>query len=1132
MGTLKIIYKICLTCIFCIPSIIYGQDFQWAQVQPSNEINGIRLLALDASGNTFIAGTFSGNNIDFDPGPNTYNLSGGNSGDIYITKFDMYGDWTWTKKVGNATQADYVQGLTVDPSGNIYVTGSFTGTVDFDPGIGTNNLISAGGRDGFILKLDNNGDFIDAKRLGGTGNDEIGHIKINSGGNIICTIMANGVIDIDFGPGIHNTINATNQHYVCKYSSQLNIIFSKPIVTPAKMSIDNSDNIYFTGSFVGTLDFDPGPNIYNMAPIQSSDSLDAFVLKLNQDGNFKWARQLGGSALSNGAGISIDDEGNVYTCGNFRGTIDMDPGPNTYPITCYGSTVGQYQDVFISKLDSLGGFIWGKRIGGTQVEVGNDIIVDNNGNAYITGRAEGITDFDPGANQFLIHNSIDQYILKLNTFGNFVWFTKIIGENGAMAIGRSLAIDNNNNIYNIGYFSGITDFDPSPNTNNLSGSNGSAYIYKLSQTACSNITIVVDSITNVNCNQNGQVITRGETGIPPYNYVWNTIPQTFDSILTISSSGIYTVTMVDNNGCTKTSSVLVEGPENVSNFDLDVNLLAQQFRPGFTRHIFLNAYNTGCVPVSGELKLVLGSYLTYLGSTPIPDAISGDTLIWNFTNLAYDSSHIMPDVIVEVSNQAAIGDSIYLPVFITPTLGDIDTTNNMKYYQFPVVNGYDPNDKQVYPLGDCGLHYIDMNEILTYTIRFQNTGNADAINIYIMDSLSNKLDINSVKILGKSHPMHTEILSGNRLKFVFNNIHLPDSNSNEPDSHGYVIYEAMPLPNLIAGTTIKNRAKIYFDYNAPIITNTVFNTISNGSHLSPTLDHIETSCTEYMWNGQLITQSGLYTHVASNLYGCDSVSTLHLTLAQPSSAIIVTNNCNNYTLNGQTYTSSGTYVQNLINNSGCDSTLTLELTINNPVETTFQETACDSYILNGQIYTTSGSYIQNYNGVNGCDSILNLQLIINETPNISVSQSGVTLSATGNANFQWINCNTNTPIQGAVSNTYTATQNGEYALVYEANGCADTSICFQVFNIGILEYESSGIKLFPNPTDAILNITTIEPFNNVEFSIYNAIGQLILKHNNLHGNNFSIDVSNISAGVYFINIQNGAYHQKIKFVKR
>jgi hypothetical protein len=140
---------------------------------------------------------------------------------------------------------------------------------------------------------------------------------------------------------------------------------------------------------------------------------------------------------------------------------------------------------------------------------------------------------------------------------------------------------------------------------------------------------------------------------------------------------------------------------------------------------------------------------------------------------------------------------------------------------FLVTASYDPNDKQVFPDGiiDTTVHW------LTYTIRFQNTGTAAADNIYVIDTLSNDVDIQSFQLLAMSHPGFVQILENRIVRFNFPNINLPDSNSNEPLSHGYAQYKVKLNDNLPVGTSINNTAYIFFDFNPPVVTNTVNNTI-------------------------------------------------------------------------------------------------------------------------------------------------------------------------------------------------------------------------------------------------------------------------------------------------------------------
>lgn len=337
--------------------------------------------------------------------------------------------------------------------------------------------------------------------------------------------------------------------------------------------------------------------------------------------------------------------------------------------------------------------------------------------------------------------------------------------------------------------------------------------------------IYFDSITDVNCNLSGSIKVLGLFGTPPYTFDWQNLGST-DSVITVTTPGIYTCTVTDSNNDSKTGSLLISGPTSLVGNDLKTTLITNSFRPGFDATAWLNAFNDGCIPVSGQLKLAYDPLLDFVSSTPAPTSQNGDTLIWDFTDITYDSAHLTPQIVFNTSTQAVIGDTIHFTTIMTPIAGDADTTNNVKYYSSPVVNGYDPNIKSVYPVGKCDVGYIKQDQLLTYTVQFQNTGNSEAINIAVIDSLDTDLDVNTVRVVGRSHPMWTEVLPGNVLKFHFDNIQLPDSTNNEPESHGYVIFEVKPVSTLLnQNTEISNLADIYFDFNPPIRTNEVSNLI-------------------------------------------------------------------------------------------------------------------------------------------------------------------------------------------------------------------------------------------------------------------------------------------------------------------
>ena len=218
--------------------------------------------------------------------------------------------------------------------------------------------------------------------------------------------------------------------------------------------------------------------------------------------------------------------------------------------------------------------------------------------------------------------------------------------------------------------------------------------------------------------------------------------------------------------------------------------------------------------------------------------ISGNTITWNINNSAASFSSY--DVIsFSVPGGLINGAQHFFSSTITPTgaVSDCGTYNNNGSLLQILGNSYDPNDKNAstdymnenYPVG-----YLDpfADDILNYTIRFQNTGTAPAQNIYIIDTLSTQLDWSSFTLLEATHPIQVVNLGNGIMRFEFNQIWLPDSTTNEPESHGHFTYRIAEQPNNPIMSTIENTAYIFFDWNDPIITNTTF-------HQNMYLDHID-----------------------------------------------------------------------------------------------------------------------------------------------------------------------------------------------------------------------------------------------------------------------------------------------------
>ncbi len=395
-------------CTLLSLSSISQIDMIWANSFGNTGFDYSRSVANDPNGNTLILGDFEGT-VDMDFSSGTTDLVSNGGMDIYLAKYDSDGVLIWAHSWGSYN-ADAGGEVTTDANGNIYFTGRFNSTVDFDPGAGTEELISTGGSDIFVVKLDENGNFIWAKHVDGPGTDQ-----------------------------------------------GLDIV------------VDNTGNILVTGGYSGTADFDPGTGVFNLTSVAGANS-SPFVWKLDSSGDFVWAKSFGGDDWNNFAhGIDVDQSGNVFVAGSVGGTGDLDPGAATQTFNTYG-----YDDIFILKLDANGDLNWATNIGSTYGESANDIIIDSNDDVLIAGYFRQTVDFDPGAgvNNLTVGTNQDAFVLKLTNAGVFVWANQIGGTSGN-ASNESISLDVNDNIYISGDYDGTVDFDPGTGTTEKSSIDGS-----------------------------------------------------------------------------------------------------------------------------------------------------------------------------------------------------------------------------------------------------------------------------------------------------------------------------------------------------------------------------------------------------------------------------------------------------------------------------------------------------------------------------------------------------------------------------------------------------------------------------------------------------------------------------------
>ena len=398
-------------------------------------------VAVDNDGNIYVTGVFECT-VDFNPDPNEDAIFTSNGlGDVFLVKYDQHGDLIWAKAWG-AENGDYGQALDVDSDGNVYCGGGFNSTVDFDTGPGIDNKISHGADDCFITKYMPDGTYLWTITFGGGHIDILKRITIDSDNYIYATgNFWSSTVDFDPGPGQDNhSTHGYFDAFVCKFDSDGNFGWARTWGGADDdlgngVAVDSSGNVYCSGYFEETVDFDPGPG---EAIYESPGSWwDAYISSFDSDGNFRWVGTWGSTDRDEAWECAVDEFDDVYVCGRFFYTVDFDPDP----IDVYSITAGTSPDIFISKFASDGDFKWVyTREKGAGV--GRCIESDMNGNLYFLGETDNAITLK------LDYNANEEWIINWDTSPPY----------------SGMAVSENGNSYFCGYYSNgpLPDFDPGP----------------------------------------------------------------------------------------------------------------------------------------------------------------------------------------------------------------------------------------------------------------------------------------------------------------------------------------------------------------------------------------------------------------------------------------------------------------------------------------------------------------------------------------------------------------------------------------------------------------------------------------------------------------------------------------------
>jgi len=434
----------------------------WVRTWGGEKLEEGDAVAVGPDGTVVVAGIFQGE-VDFDPGPgqdihtSTSSYETGYSG--YVSAFTSEGIWQWTTTINGSGVVD-ATAVEVMQDGSIVVGGSFTETVDFDPGSGNHDIDAEDGYYSYVLKLTGEGEFkwvyvIQTNRVAA-----MHGLSITGSDNINVVGQYDEDITFETADGGLKEYMARGQYdsYIAKLGPEGELLWSRSMggggMDEAWGVASGPDEcVVVIGEFErGTMDFDPGPGVDE----HTADINDVYLIKLDSDGNYEWGRHIQGPGIEFGRAVEVDDDGNIYAAVEHSNQVDFDPDTAGFEADCESEKC-----VSIVKYDLFGIYLWS----GTS---------DTDGNLHVyeiktipegilaTGIFYGYMDFDPGPGQMIEGRDgslgWNTYVYHLLSDGSYGWVTTI--GNPGDCTGLSLDIKMNEYVVVSGYFYFTVDFDP------------------------------------------------------------------------------------------------------------------------------------------------------------------------------------------------------------------------------------------------------------------------------------------------------------------------------------------------------------------------------------------------------------------------------------------------------------------------------------------------------------------------------------------------------------------------------------------------------------------------------------------------------------------------------------------------
>lgn len=387
-------------------------EFVWAKSIGGTGTDEARSISADTFGNIYIAGFFE-NRVDFNPDTDTFFLTSAGGSDAFIANFNNSGDLIWANKLGSIYD-DIANGVTVNLNGTVFFTGAFQDTIRYTSSTsGKSLLISKGKNDIFVARLDSIDTYFWIKSMGGSSDDVANSIISNIYDDAITTGYFSDKANFATGSSSYVlTSFGSTDAFISKLDGKGNYSFASQLGGSSEdigksVKIDNNNNILSTGWFNGTADFNPSKGT---AYLYSNGNSDIYISKLNSAGAYSWAKQIGGTEDDKAYNMILDANNDIYSTGFYEARVDFDPSTSSYFLTSKGK-----EDIYISKLNSSGNFVWAKSIGGNNNDCGLGIYIAKDKSIFTVGYFSDTADFNTGKDSLKLSSNgyIDLFVQKL-----------------------------------------------------------------------------------------------------------------------------------------------------------------------------------------------------------------------------------------------------------------------------------------------------------------------------------------------------------------------------------------------------------------------------------------------------------------------------------------------------------------------------------------------------------------------------------------------------------------------------------------------------------------------------------------------------------------------------------------------